>query len=163
MPRGTPTDQLLDPENPGPVDQSVAHVDERGRIKLPAKIVGGVRWIGVSDALAVLDVPGLIRLISWPAGGELVAQRRRELIEQAESEPALLEVLRALEDRYKRFGISPSARPTLTPEMIMHLGLLPATPVSIYVWRIADTIELNTTMHRAQGLTVDWEELGDLP
>jgi hypothetical protein len=145
------------------VRQAVANLDARGRVKFPAKIVEGLTWLGGHDTLAVLAVPGMIRLHPWKNAGEVVLWRRRELIERAKLEPATFEILRALDDRYKRFSIPPSLRPTLTHEMILHLGLLPSVPASIYVWRLADTLELNSASHRSQGLDTEWEEFSDLP
>lgn len=166
MPKGRPPDLVFDPEYPGPVAQAVAYVDDRGRIQLPKKIIGGLNWIAkdrTTDALVVLTEPDVVRLRSWDDGANLVLQRRRQLIERAHSEPAAIDLLRALEDRYKRFQIPSGARPTLTTDMILHLGLSPFTPVSIYVWRILNVVELNSSAHRAKELEVDWEELGDLP
>src|SRR6266498_2290493 len=114
MSRGRLTGQPFDPEDTGPIYQAVANVDDRGRVKLPAGIVEGVTWLRGHDTLAVLAVPGLVRLHPWAIDGEAVLRRRRELSKRAKSEPATFEILRALEDRYKRFRIPPSVRPTLT-------------------------------------------------
>jgi hypothetical protein len=164
MAKGRPPDLLLDPDNPGPVVQAVVHVDERGRFQLPSKLIGG--WItkaATTYALAVLTEPGKVRLHPWDDAGELVLRKRRELIQQAATDFAAMELLRALEDRYKRFQIPLGARPTLTPEMISHLGLVPLASVPIYAWRIQNVVELNSASYRAKELEVDWEDFRELP
>jgi hypothetical protein len=163
MPNGRPKELPFDPDENDSVRQSTVNLDDRGRLKIPAKIIDGASWLVGRETLAVLTAPGLIRLHPWESAGLAVLDRRRELAERAKVEPSTFEVLRALEDRYKRFSIPRSVRPTLTNEMILHLGLTPSVPTSIYVWRIADTVELNSSIHRIQHLRDDWEELGDLP
>jgi hypothetical protein len=111
----------------------------------------------------VLIEAGLIRLHPWDEQAHLVLQRRRELISRAATDSAAIEPLRALEDRYKRFQIPLSAGPTLTSEMILHLGVVPFTPVLLYAWRIGDVLELSPPAHRSKELEVDWDELSDLP
>jgi hypothetical protein len=164
MAKGRPPELFLDPGTPGPVAQSVVYVDERGRFQLPSRVLGG--WISRSSAsyaLAVLTELGKIRLHRWNDAGEMVLQRRRELIQQASSDDAAIEQLRALEDRYKRFQIPTDARPTLTSEMISHLGLIPAAAVPLYVWRIHEVLELNSVQYRVKELEVDWDALRELP
>jgi hypothetical protein len=163
MPRGRPPYEPFDPDERSPVRQAVATVDDRGRFKLPIRISEGVEWLNGRETLAILRTPGVIRLRQWEIEGEAVLRRRRELIEEAKSDPALLEIVRALEDRYKRFRIPPSGRPTLTDEMLLHLSLKPSVPASIYVWCISDTIELASTDHRIVTLATRWEELDGLP
>jgi hypothetical protein len=164
MAKGRPPELFLDPEGPGPVVQSVVSVDDRGRFQLPSRVLGG--WItkgAATFALAVLTEPGRVTLHAWKPAGSLVLQRRRELIEQASLDEATIEILRALEDRYKRFQIPISARPTLTAEMISHLGFALNNNAPLYVWRIRDIIELNSASYRVKELGVDWEVLADLP
>jgi hypothetical protein len=164
MAKGRPVELSLDPENPGPVIQSVVYVDDRGRFQLPSRILGG--WITKSAttyALAVLTEPGKIKLHPWNEAGELVLLKRRELIQQASSDETALELLRALEDRYKRFQIPIGARPTLTSEMASHLGLAPLAPISLYAWRIQNILELHSVNLRTKELAVDWEALRGLP
>jgi hypothetical protein len=166
MSRGRPPDLPLDPANAGPAYQAVANIDDRGRIQLPLKIVTLMEWVSrirACDALVVLDDPGRITLHPWANFGEQVVRRRLELIERAKIESAALEPLRALEDRYKRIRIPSGSRPTLSAEMILHLGMPLDTPSSIYMWAIAQVIELNSIAHRTKGLARDWEELADLP
>ncbi len=166
MPKGRPPDLLFDPDHLGPAIQVAAHVDDRGRLQLPRKIVGTLAWISKSsttDALAVLTVPGVIRLHPWQDAAPAVLERRRQLIQQAAREPAALEMLRTLEDRYKRFQIPLGARPTLTSEMILHLGASPFTPTPIYVWRLENIIELTSIVYRNQPRDVNRVGLADFP
>lgn len=160
---GRPKDQPFDPDEGEPVRQSTANLDHRGRIKIPTRIAEGLNWLAGRETLAVLSVPGIIRLLPWVPSGEAVLRRRRELADRTKVEPSTFEILRALEDRYKRFRIPQSVRPTLSNEMILHLGLTPSVPTSIYLWRIADSVELNSSAHRIQHLANEWEELSDLP
>ena len=165
MAKGRPSDLVFDPEHPGPVVQAAVHVDDRGRLQLPKKIIENLGWISktrTSFALAVLGEPGVVRLHSWEMATAVV-QRRRELIQQAATEPAAIDLLRALEDRYKQFQIPLGARPTLTSEMILHLGLAPFTPISIYVWRVQSVVELSSSAHRMKQLDADWDAISDLP
>jgi hypothetical protein len=163
MSAGRPKDQPFDPEEKESVRQVVVSLDERGRIKLPVRITESLSWLADRDTLAVLSTPGIIRLYPWTPAGEAVLRRRRELLERTKDEPSTYEILRALEDRYKRLKIPKSVRPTLTNEMILHLGLAPYVSTSVYLWRIADTVEINSSPHRTQHLADEWEELSDLP
>jgi hypothetical protein len=166
MAKGRPPEPIFDPEQPGPLVQAAIHVDDRGRIQLPQKIIGPLDWIKrttTTEALAVLISPGLIRLHSWQDAAPAILERRRQLIQQAAHEPNATDMLRSLEDRYKRFQIPLGARPTLTFEMILHLGISPFAPTSIYVWRVETVIELNSVSYRREQLRVSWEDLEDLP
>ena len=163
MSAGRPKDLPFDPDERESVRQAAVNLDDRGRMKIPAKMVENLSWLAGRDTLAVLSVPGIIRLHPWTPAREAVLRRRRELVERAKDESLTYEILRALEDRYKRFRIPKSVRPTLTNEMILHLGLPLSIPASIYIWRIADTVEINSSPHRIQHLVDEWEELSDLP
>jgi hypothetical protein len=71
--------------------------------------------------------------------------------------------LRALEDRYKRFQIPIDGRPTLSDELLVHLGLSPSESNFIYVWRVQETLEFNSVSFRNKDHDQDWEALADLP
>lgn len=166
MPRGRPPAVMLDPGNAGPIARSVANVDIRGRVHLPGQIVAPLNWIPPgepAEALAILDEPGRITLHSWNEYGDAVIERRRELIRDAEQDTSLLEPLQVLEGRYKRLHIPLSRRPTLTAEMVLHLGISLVSLTPLYVWRIADRIELASKAHHNQTLSVKWDQLDNLP
>jgi hypothetical protein len=157
-----PSEQPFDTENDGPVRQAVANIDNRGRVKFPARIVDGIDWLADQDVLAVLAEPGIINLHSWAEHGQMVLKRRRELLARANAEPATFEIVRALEDRYKRFKIPQGFRPTLTDEMLLHLGLTPAVPTSLYIWRLNHSVQINSIAFRTRTLAAEWAELSDL-
>lgn len=164
--RGRPPILVLDPKRDGPIEQAVATIDDRGRLQLPQRIVGGIGWVSKeqeTDALAILNEPGSIILRAWVPFGESVVERRRRFIETAASDPSELEPLRAIEDRYKRLRIPKSHRPTLQAEMLLHLGIPLLAPAAVYVWRVADALELTSVQYRLAGLSDEWEELSDLP
>lgn len=166
MQRGRPPEPILDDQNIGPITQTAAQIDERGRIQIPVKIAGLVDWLAprkACDALAVLEELGLIRLYPWDKFGERVIQTRSQLIERAVTDPTALEPLRALEDRYKRVRIPVDLRLTLSSEMISHLGLTLSVPSLIYVWRVTQFLELISMPHRIKNLTIDLADLDDLP
>jgi hypothetical protein len=137
-------------------------VDDRGRILLPSKILTQWSPTGVpAVALAILMYPGLITFHVWQTVGHLVEEKRKNLSVRAAYEPSVLAILKALEDRYKRFQIPSDGRPTLTSEMIAHLGITP--PADVYVWRVQDVVELTSVEYRLEQLRLDYEELQDLP
>lgn len=159
MAKGRPPELPLDPEVPGPITQTVVHIDDRGRVQLPAKFLQG--WERPSFALAVLAEPGKLRLLRWVDAGPAVLAKRRELIERATRDPLTLEILRALEDRYKRLHIPADCRPTLTAEMIAHLGV--SLLADIYAWRVDQLIDLNSRETRLKELDVEFHDLEMLP
>lgn len=166
MAKGRPPELVFDPAHLGPVAQAAVTVDERGRIQLPRKIVSPLTWIEKTptEALAVLAEPGVVRFHSWKDAAPVVLEKRSQLIDRARTEPAALELLRLLEDRYKRFQIPTGARPTLTSEMILHLKLPSDQESSIFVWRIENVLELNSIEFRNSNRNIEeLDELADLP
>jgi hypothetical protein len=166
MPKGRPPELVLDPNNPGPAAQAAIALDERGRVQLPRKIIDPLAWISknsTTETLAVFANPGVIRLHSWAKAAPAILEKRQQLIEHSPHEDAALEMLRALEDRYKRFQIPFGARPTLTNEMLVHLGLPLDEPSSVYVWRVNDVLEFNSIEYRNTKRDAEWDRLADLP
>ena len=166
MGKGRPPELTLDPLRPGPVVQAVATVDTRGRVQFPRKLLSRVPWLrsdASTEALAVLSHPGVVRLYSWAKAAPALLEKRDRLIQQANSDSSAVEMLRVLEDRYKRFQMPLGGRPTLTPEMVAHLGLTAQNGEHLYLWKIGDVLELNSVTYRNLDRQRDWNEFEDLP
>lgn len=156
----------LDPDLKSPVEQGVADIDHRGRIRVPSRMARLLSWLPSSgapvDALAVFDEPGHIILLSWKERSPPVLTRRKKLIQDAQESPEALEGLRLLEDRYKRIPIPRDLRPTLSIEALMHLELPVATTTHVYIVRVFDALEILSPMFRKQRNT-DHDALTGLP
>lgn len=167
MPAGRPPGLSLDPETPGPVHHGTVEIDNRGRARLPARIVHHAAWLRTApdgaDALAILFHPGCASLLSWTECAAPILQRRRDLIARASSDAGALEALRVLEDRYKRIKIPADLRPTLTREIRLHLEITLEQNSTIFLACVAERLELTSPSYRNRLLLRDWDELRDLP
>lgn len=156
----------LDPSLESPVEQGVADIDRRGRIRIPSRMARLLGWLPHSgapvDALAVFDEPGHMALFSWAERSPPVLIKRKELIHDAQESTEALESLRLLEDRYKRISIPQDLRPTLSIEALMHLELPVATVTYVYVIRIFDVLEIFSPTFRKQRST-NSDALAGLP
>ena len=167
MPAGRPPGLTLDPEHPGPVSHGTVEIDSRGRALLPTAIIQEIDWLsktpGSVDSLAILARTGLLILGSWTELAGPVVERRRELIAKAVSDLDALEALRILEGKYKRLRIPADRRPTLTPEILLHLAIPPSRASTVYLTRVLGRLELGSVSYRNQMLSRVWEELEGLP
>lgn len=156
----------LDPDLPGPVEQAVADIDRRGRLRIPSRLAAGMDWLGAAaasvDALAVLDEPGRIILLSWKERSAELLAKRRALIEEAPEVDAL-QALRLLENRYKRINIPKELRPTLGPETLIHLDLPIGVESHVYVTRVLDALEVMSPAYRNEHFLTTSEVLAGLP
>lgn len=165
---GRPSGEALDPELLGPFAQELVDVDDRGRVLLSPRIVAEIAWLnnlpkgGEAQALAVLDHPLRVRLLSLEQHGALVIARRRQLISIIDSDPAAEEALIALEDKYHRVRIPQDRRITLSNLLAAHLEIQPGE-TSMYVERIRDELRLLSPKARFQRLGRTNQYLRDLP
>lgn len=141
----------------------VVSVDGRGRLAIPRWLAAEARWLGTPStshrtALGVMDAPGHIRLLDWTVNSVSVLERAEHYISSGE-----LELLRTLLDRYLRIEIGSDLRLTLSPPAIAHLFTADPTPATVYLYRIADVLEVETTSYRAERLRRVEAVFGDLP
>jgi hypothetical protein len=153
-----------------PAAQCLAKVDDRGRLHLPLNFTGSVTWLkqqdGTVSALAILEAPGLLRLLSWEQEGKRVQGRRAELLERIAidtRDTEALETLMLIEDRYKTLSIPKELRPTLPKEALLHLGILGAIPCHVYLERYGDALEVLSPSYRNERLRTHATRLVDLP
>jgi len=167
MVAGRPIGLLLDPDVPGPLSSGTAETDGRGRLRLPARLVMEVGWIPAGseavDALVVLSTPGQIVLYSWNDHAQPIVDKRRQLIDLCKNDSSVFGPLKALEDRYKRLRIPSDLRPTLSDEILLHLGVELNSPSLVYVWRVSNRLEISSILYRNHLLLERWDELENLP
>jgi hypothetical protein len=144
MPRGRPKTRSLDGANNSPVAEEVVPVDRKGRIGIPTAVVRGVAWLSATrttsiDSLAVFDEPGTMYLHAWDSQAERVLVRQRELVAQGD-----LEVLRLLQDRYRRIPISSESRFVLTNTDALHFGITFETKSHLYVASLGPVVRFSS-------------------
>lgn len=164
---GRPSGENLDPETTGLVAQDVVELDLRGRVLLSPRIVAEVGWLdklakGDVQALAVLDRPMIVRLISFEEYGAIVLARRRQLISIVDSDPDALETLILLEDRYHRINIPHDRRITLSNLLVAHLEIKPGEG-ALYVERLRNEVRFLSPQARSRRLLSKNEQLIGLP
>jgi hypothetical protein len=124
-----------------------------------------VAWLAKSGAnigLAVLERPGLLRILSFEPHGLAVLDRRRRLIEDVNIDPAAAEALAALEDRYHRIRIPADRRISLSSLLTAHLGVEPGAAL-LYVERFLEEIQLLSLAMRERRLIAGHKLLAGLP
>jgi len=135
-------------------------------VQFPKRLLSGITWLSSdkpTTALAILDEPQRVTLVSWSPSAERVLQRREELVGKAEANPEVLELLRLIEDRYKQVRIPVTGRPDLPPEVVLHLGLTPSATGWLYLWRVGDALQLSSIQYRIGHLGSESDQLMDLP
>jgi hypothetical protein len=167
MVAGRPSGEPLDLGTPGPVAQELVEVDPRGRVLLLPRIMAEIDWLdkpvkGEAQALAILDHPMIVRLVSFDDYGGAVLARRRELISAIDSDPDALETLMLLEDRYHRVKIPNDCRITLSNLLVAHLEIQ-LGKATLYVERLRNELRLLSPHARSQRLLSAAEQLKGLP
>ena len=146
--------------------QEIAKLDERGRIRISTKSLGTLDWLSKesspTEALAVLEQPGQILLLPWESEYPKIQARKDELLE-AKTSADTLEALALIEDRYKKLTIPSDLRPSLSQEMLLHLGMLGTDQSYIYILRIDQRIELHSKSFRDDFRNQNPEHLKGLP
>ena len=143
---GRPSGEVLDPELSGPVAQDLIEVDPRGRVLLPPRIISEIHWLDKFpkadvQALAILDRPKTVRLLSFDEAGVAVLSRRRQLIGMLETDPASLAASVLLEDRYHRLKVPQDRRLTLSNLLIAHLEVK-LGETFLYIERVGEEVRL---------------------
>jgi hypothetical protein len=141
-------------------NHEIAEIDDRSRIVLPARLLEGLDWFSdadVVDSLAILTEPGVIRLASGVRYADAIQARRDELALAQRNDD-----LRLLEDRYRPLQI-PKRRPTLGESFMTHLGLTFGEPTKVYVWRVADYLEILSVGARDRKVLEAPKRFPDLP
>jgi|ERR1700730_14314748 len=162
---GRPSGELLDPDFPGPFGQEIVEIDARARVLLSPRLLNDVAWLAKGEAgigLAVLERPGLVRILSFEQHGLNVLERRRRLIDRVNIDPAAAEALAVLEDRYHRMRIPADRRISLSSLLIAHLGVEPGAAI-VYVERSLQEIQLLSTATRERRLIAAQILLAELP
>ena len=157
--RGKDDPQSL-PAGAAAANHEIAEIDDRSRIVLPARLLEGLDWFSdaeVVDSLAILTEPGVIQLASWVRYADAIQARRDELALAQRNDD-----LRLLEDRYRPLPI-PKRRPTLGESFMTHLGLIFGQATKVYVWRVADRVEILTINARDRRLLDAPKRFPDLP
>lgn len=138
----------------------IVDIDDRSRIVLPTRLLDGLDWLTNAEAgrcLAVLPEPGAIRLLSWEAHAVKYASTHDKLLGRERYED-----LRLLEDRYRTLQVT-DRRPTLGESLMFHLGLELGVPAKVYIWRVADYLEILTIAARNLKLANAGKAFPDLP
>jgi hypothetical protein len=164
---GRPSGEALDPELSGPVAQDLIEVDHRGRVLLSPRIISEIHWLNNSpkgdlQALAILDRPKTVRLLSFDEAGAAVLSRRRQLIGMIDTDRTSLEELVLLEDRYHRVKIPQDRRLTLSNLLIAHLEVKPGETF-LYVERVAEEVRLLSPEGRMRRISSADQQLSGLP
>lgn len=167
MPAGRPQGRSLDPDLKSPVVQGVMEIDARGRGGFPSHLLSQLTWFSLprkaTQALAVLSEPGFAMIEPWDPGGVKVLERRAEFIQAGRNDPVALQVLRKLENRYKRMEILADNRVTFPPEMILHLDMPDVGGGKLFLFVAEDRIELMAKSYRERLFNIDDSAFDDLP
>lgn len=148
----------LDPSVAAPVIQEPVALGKRDRLGIPYDVANGLAWLKGPYVLGVLDEPGRILLFDWATQSPSVLSHRAQLIQSSE-----WELLKLLEDRYRRIQIAEDYRITMTLAYILHLKLPPDANSYVHVSRIEDSIEIVSTEYRDKQLAKSCSAFPDLP
>lgn len=152
MRKGRPPAWLLDPSDEGATRQDVADVDDRGRLTIPLRLLEdfpGIDARGAGQVLIETLVPGAAVLRDWSTSGEEVLKRRRALVSEPTGENA--DLVRALDDAFRRGRLDAGGRLTLPPPVVGHLsGSFRVR--GLFVVRHPDRLDLWSRNYRAARL-----------
>jgi len=111
----------------------------------------------------VLVEPGRLSLRQWATSGPQIVARYEQLSSSSDDDD--LEVLRLIQDRYRRLPIPKDRRPYLGDEALQHLGLPTTRGVKspVYVAVYPDRIDVLGSTYREERLVSGDPSLDDLP
>jgi hypothetical protein len=126
-------------------------------------MTNGIGWLdpnsaGSRIALGIFNEPGRIKLVSWQGFSGSVIQRRREMVAVGN-----LEVVKELDDRYRRLEIPSDMRVSLGESSLVHLGVAGESGARLYVYRVGDVFLVESARFRDQRVAGSIPELADLP
>ncbi len=166
MANGRPPGLPLDPQNPTSAPQQAVKIGKRNRLVLPQHIAASIPWIKAEgkpiDALGIFEAPGKIVLASWDTAA-LVLERRTELVEAAKTDVEAAEMLRRLEDCYRKVHIQTGLRIVLTTDWFVHLDPERGKLTHVYVARTAGVLQILSPAYRNMELAEFSRSEGGLP
>ncbi len=151
MGRGRAPAWILDPDQPGVVQQDARPVDRRGRITIPLRLLEGLPGVDEKGAGLVLIEsrhPGRAVLREWASAGEEVLRRRKALIAAA---AGAVEQVRLLDDVFRRGRLETGGRLDIPAPVLAHLSSAFRLK-GVFVVRYLQRLELWSRAYRTRRL-----------
>ena len=155
------------PDELGRVVQEISHIDQRGRLHILPRWIEALGWLRnrkpETVALVTFLEPGRLSLRAWDEFGPSIVERYKGVMHS--TDPAELEAMRAIQDRYARLDIRADNRPYLGDIVLAHLGLPleRSHKAIVYIVILPEQIDILSPEYRNRKLIEGHPILVDLP